>query len=255
MIAGGTFVSRIEKTDNPPAHIAVTDTTAVTDTAGSASDSSSRASSSLSTMTRAALAAFKGVVGPLSRNDALEKAFRGYYAFKSAHPDEVRKPYLYFVDFGLPSTTPRGYVFDMSSMRLVEGPFAVAHGRGSAANRTGIPTYFSNAARSMATSLGLYVAKATYAFHGSSGGGGYNSTGLRLAGMSEGFNDNAMSRGVVAHGAPYVTDTKAGRSEGCPAMEPSRAKRLLPKLANGGVVLLFAPNEKWLDKDPWVNAN
>ena len=71
-------------------------------------------------------------------------------------------------------------------------------------------------------------------------------------GVSRGFNDNAFTRGVVAHGAPYVTPNKAGRSEGCPAMEPTRAERLLPELANGAMVFLFAPDQKWMAADPWV---
>jgi hypothetical protein len=71
-------------------------------------------------------------------------------------------------------------------------------------------------------------------------------------GVSEGFNDNAFARRVVAHGAPYVTPTKAGRSEGCPAMEPARAQRLLPKLADGGMVFLFAPDQNWMSRDPWL---
>ena len=70
--------------------------------------------------------------------------------------------------------------------------------------------------------------------------------------MSRGFNDNALARGVVAHGAPYVTATGSGRSEGCPAMESQRAERLLPKLAEGGMVFLFAPDADWLTRDPWV---
>jgi hypothetical protein len=37
-------------------------------------------------------------------------------------------------------------------------------------------------------------------------------------------------------------------------MEPSRAKRLLPELSDGGMVFLFAPDQKWLDRDPWVAA-
>jgi hypothetical protein len=73
--------------------------------------------------------------------------------------------------------------------------------------------------------------------------------------VSDGFNDNAENRRVVAHGAPYVTPTKAGRSEGCPAMEPARAKRLLPEIANGAMVFLFAPNENWIENDPWINAS
>jgi len=78
---------------------------------------------------------------------------------------------------------------------------------------------------------------------------------MRLDGVSTGFNDAAFARGVVAHGAPYVTPTRAGRSEGCPAMEPQRAAELLPKLANGSLVFLYAPNSKWLAGDPWVTAN
>lgn len=210
------------------------------------------ASADLAQVTSAALAAISGAVRPLSRPNALADAFHGYFAFRSAHPDEVRKPFLYFVDYGLPATEPRGYVFDMDSLRIVDGPFTVAHGRGSAADKAGVPTRFSNASGSNATSLGLYVAKTLYDFHGKSAGRSYSSLGLRLMGVSEGFNDNAFSRGVVAHGAPYVTPSKAGRSEGCPAMEPSRAERLLPKLADGGMVFLFAPDQHWLSSDPWV---
>jgi L,D-transpeptidase catalytic domain len=202
-----------------------------------------------------ALGAFQNIVRPLSDSRALSDAFRSYFAYKSAHPDQVRKPLLYFVDYGLPSTTPRGYVFDMESLKIMDGPFMVAHGRGSSANQYGIPTHFSNASGSNATSLGLYLAQETYAFHGRTGGKSYGSIGLRLEGVSEGYNDNARARKVVAHGAPYVTSTRAGRSEGCPAMEPSRAQRLLPILSNGAMVFLFAPNEEWMARDPWVTAN
>ncbi|MFN2601382.1 MAG: murein L,D-transpeptidase catalytic domain-containing protein [Gemmatimonadaceae bacterium] len=202
-----------------------------------------------------ALSAFQNVVRPLSDSHALSDAFNSYFAYKTAHPDQVRKPYLYFVDYGLPSTTARGYVFDMDSLKVVDGPFMVAHGRGSSANQYGIPTRFSNASGSNATSLGLYVAQQLYAFHGKTGGKSYGSVGLKLEGVSTGYNDNALARKVVAHGAPYVTPTKAGRSEGCPAMEPSRAQKLLPILSNGAMVFLFAPNEQWMQSDPWVTAS
>ena len=209
---------------------------------------------SVSTITRTALGALGGLVRPLSRPEALEDAFRGYFAYKAAHPADVKKPYLYFVDYGLPSTEARGYVFDMESMRIADGPFTVAHGRGSSSDQFGVPTRFSNASGSNATSLGLYVARSTYDFHGKTAGRSYSSIGLRLDGVSTGYNDNAFARRVVAHGAPYVTATKAGRSEGCPAMEPARAQRLLPKLADGGMVFLFAPNDGWMRNDPWVTA-
>lgn len=217
-----------------------------------ASDSVASATGMLSTRAKAALAALSSSVSRMSDPRALEDAFHSYFAFKSAHPDDVKKPYLYFVDYGLPSTSPRGFVFDMEALRVVDGPFTVAHGRGSATGGATIPTRFSNAIGSAATSLGLYLADATYGFVGSAGGHLYHSIGLRLDGVSDGFNDNALARKVVAHGAPYVTATKAGRSEGCPAMDQARAKRLLPKLANGGMVFLFAPDTKWLAGDPWL---
>lgn len=204
--------------------------------------------------TTAAVAAFAAAVRPLSHPKALESAFRSYFAYEAAHPDEVRKPLLYFVDYGLPSTEPRGYVFDMHSLSILEGPFAVAHGRGSSQTQYGVPSRFSNASGSAATSLGLYVAENTYAFYGHAGGQAYSSIGLRLRGVSGNFNDNAFARGVVAHGAPYVTPNRAGRSEGCPAMEQQRAQRLLPKLADGGMVFLFAPDPQWMADDPWVVA-
>ena len=203
--------------------------------------------------TNEALAAFGSAVKGLSHREALETAFRSYFAYKAAHPEKVKKPYLYFVDYGLPATEARGYVFDMQALEIVDGPFMVAHGRGSGAY--GVPKNFSNRPGSAATSLGLYLAQETYSFSGTSGGRRYSSIGLRMAGLSGDYNDNARARGVVAHGAPYVTKSRAGRSEGCPAMEQARAERLLPKLANGGMVFHFAPVEKWISTDPWVVAS
>ena len=211
-------------------------------------------SNAIASVTNAAVSALAGAVRPLGRPEALENAFHSYFAYKTAHPNEVRKPYLYFVDYGLPSTTPRGYVFDMDSLRVVDGPFTVAHGRGSSDSRSGVPTRFSNRSGSAATSLGLYVTQAIYDFRGHTGGRTYSSVGLRLKGVSSGFNDNALARGVVAHGAPYVTPKGSGRSEGCPAMEEARAERLLPKLAGGAMVFLFAPDQNWLTRDPWLSS-
>jgi hypothetical protein len=35
-------------------------------------------------------------------------------------------------------------------------------------------------------------------------------------------------------------------------MEQDRARRVLPELADGGMVFLFAPDQKWMTGDPWV---
>lgn len=205
--------------------------------------------------TDAALRALARHVSRMSHPEALRIAFDAYYRYRAANPELVRKPYLYYVDLGLSNATPRGYVFDMESMTLVEGPFNVAHGRGSSRQRNGVPTRFSNRPGSKASSLGLYLGQETYTFGGKSGGRVYRSVGLRMRGESGEFNSTALTRGIVAHGAPYVTSREAGRSEGCPALEQHRAKRLLPLIANGGVVFIFSPHDpRWLRKDPWIRA-
>ncbi len=253
VIAGSTFTHGHEETGPV--------LTAAVNFVGGNSSTAKRVASvvapgaAVTTETNSALEALGSAVGSLSHPDALKDAFRSYYAYKASHPDQSLKPYLYFVDYGQPSTAKRGFVFDMASLKIVDGPFTVAHGRGSSSSQYGVPTRFSNKSGSATTSLGLYVAKALYDFHGHSAGQTYSSIGLRLQGVSSGFNDKAFDRGVVAHGAPYVTSTKAGRSEGCPAMEPARAKVLLPKLAEGGMVFLFAPDAKWMQNDPWISAD
>ena len=199
-----------------------------------------------------ALARLAGRVNTRDR-DALRMAFRAYYAYKAAHPEHVRKPYLYFVDYGLDAETPRGYVFDMRELKIVSGPFLVAHGRGSAA-RGGVPRRFSNRHGSQATSLGLFLAQETYRFSGHANGRVYNSIGLRLRGLSGRFNARARERGVVVHGAPYVTSDGAGRSLGCPAVSPARARTLIPRIRDGGLVFLYSPHDRtWKSEDPWAN--
>jgi hypothetical protein len=199
------------------------------------------------------VAALADRVPRLSHPEALRQAFQAYHNYRAAHPLRVTKPYLYFVDFGLDSATPRGYVFDMDALTVLEGPFTVAHGRGSASGAD-VPTRFSNVRGSNATSLGLYLAQETYAFRGRSSGRSYSSVGLRLQGVSGRFNNAARARGIVVHGAPYVSPSSAGRSEGCPAMTEALARKLLPRLANGGMVFHYSPLDvAWLNEDPWIN--
>ena len=202
-----------------------------------------------------ALEALAPHVRKQSHPEALRTAINAYFAFAAAHPDQVRNPYFFYVDYGLDNRTARGYVFDMKAMKLVEGPFTVAHGSGSSVRRNTVPTRFSNKPGSYRSSLGLYVAQETYTFRGRASGRRYSSIGLRMNGVSGSFNDAARRRGIVSHGAPYVTARDAGRSQGCPAMEEDRAQRLLPRIANGGLVFLYSPRDKrWLSEGPWVRA-
>jgi hypothetical protein len=234
---------------------AVSATAAATATTATASTTAAAKTAFRRSQVEAALDALESQVVQQSGDGAVRSAFQAYFNFQAAHPDEVRNPYLYYVDYGLDNRTPRGYVFDMEKLTPVDGPFVVAHGRGSSTAKNAVPTRFSNSEGSATTSLGLFVTQEMYGFSGHTGGKLYNSVGLRLEGVSGKFNDAARERRVVVHGAPYVTPNGAGRSEGCPAMELSRAKKLIPMIANGGMVFLYSPADKeWTSEDPWSTA-
>src|SRR5687768_16544273 len=46
---------------------------------------------------------------------ALRSAITAYFNFKASHPEKIKKPYLYYIDYGLSSRAPRGYVFNMET--------------------------------------------------------------------------------------------------------------------------------------------
>jgi hypothetical protein len=104
----------------------------------------------------------------------------------------TRKNLLTVIDYSLPSSQPRLWVFDLEAKKLLFREL-VAHGKNSGGDK---PSFFSNASGSLATSLGLFVTGGTYV-----GSNGYS---LRLKGLEEGVNDMAFDRAIVMHGAPYV---------------------------------------------------
>jgi hypothetical protein len=66
--------------------------------------------------------------------------------------------------------------------------------------------------------------------------------GLRMEGLSPGVNDEAMSSGVVMHGAWY-NDVSAtmGRSYGCPAFESDVAPSVLNTIRGGSLYYSYTP--------------
>lgn len=109
----------------------------------------------------------------------------------------------------------------------------VAHGRGSDPSRTGWLERFSNEPRSDATSAGAYRTDSFYlGAHGHS---------LRLEGLDP-TNSNAISRGIVVHGAWYVSKEMIGfsgmlgRSQGCFAVADSSLPEIMAQLAPGRLI-------------------
>ncbi len=166
---------------------------------------------------------------------------RALTAVACAPDPEVREArVLAVIDYSLPSTTPRLWVFDRDEPRLLFHAL-VAHGSGSGANYA---TRFSNRHGTRQSSLGLFLAGGTY--HGRNG---YS---LHLDGLDPGVNDRARARAIVMHGAWYVNAAFAkrhgrlGRSWGCPALERSVAPLVIDTLKGGGVLYVSAEEPEWL---------
>lgn len=144
---------------------------------------------------------------------------------------------LSIVDLSLPSSKKRLFVIDLNTCQLIFNTY-VSHGKNSGKE---MATRFSNNPRSCESSLGFYVTGDTYRGHH-----GYS---LKLKGEEEGINDNAFSRGIVIHSAPYVNDRIAksqgfiGRSEGCPAIPKNLHKKIIEKIKNGTCLFLYSPDK------------
>lgn len=149
---------------------------------------------------------------------------------------EVTHPVLSVIDYGLPSTAKRLWVFDIASGRLIHNEL-VAHGRNSGED---VALAFSNEEGSFMTSLGAFVTGAAY--------DGKNGYSLRLRGTEPTLNDRAEARAIVLHGAPYVDETFAqehgrlGRSHGCPAVRLEVARELIDEIKDGSVIYAWHPS-------------
>lgn len=154
---------------------------------------------------------------------------------------------LTIIDYSLPSTEPRLWVFDLASRQLLLEEL-VAHGRNSGDNET---TRFSNQPGSLQSSLGLFVTAEPYV--------GRNGYSLRLLGLEPGINDRALERAIVVHGAPYVSlDTarqlgRLGRSWGCPAVALGVARRLIDAIKGGSTLFAYYPDGNWLARSRFLS--
>ncbi|WP_322614063.1 murein L,D-transpeptidase catalytic domain family protein [Pseudomonas sp. BIC9C] len=155
---------------------------------------------------------------------------------------------LAVIDYSLPSTEQRLWVFDLKRRKLLFHEL-VAHGRNSGENKA---TLFSNRNESHATSLGLFRTQESYL--------GQNGYSLRMEGLEPGFNDNAYDRAIVIHGAPYVSPVLArangriGRSLGCPAVRPAIAHRLIDSMKDGQLLFSYYPDQRWLKSSSYINC-
>jgi hypothetical protein len=151
---------------------------------------------------------------------------------------------LSVIDYSLPSTTPRLWVFDLAKRSLLFHVL-VAHGQNTGGQYA---RHFSNREGSHMSSLGTFVTDGTYV--------GHNGYSLRLKGLDGGFNDRAEERAIVIHGARYVSRKFAsavgriGRSWGCPAVRPAVAKPLINTIRKQSMVFAYYPDKDFLRSAP-----
>ena len=157
-------------------------------------------------------------------------------------------PTLTLIDYSLPSTTPRLWVFDTHTGKILFNEL-VAHGRNTGDN---MAVRFSDAMESRESSIGLFRKADTYV--------GHNGYSLRLDGLEPGFNAHARERAIVMHGAPYVNGDVAkangrlGRSWGCPALREAVARQVIDTVRGGGVIFSYYPDATWLKTSRFLNC-
>ena len=173
------------------------------------------------------------------------KAYEGYSALENQ--GKVKNNILTIVDFSFSSTKERMWVIDMENKKVVLQTL-VSHGMNSG---TEYAKSFSNQNESFKSSLGFFITGETY--------NGKHGISLKLDGQEYGLNDNARERAVVVHGADYVSKKLAnrqgyiGRSQGCPAVAPEVAKKLINTIKNKSVLYIYHPTRKYVNKSRLVS--
>ncbi|MEO6851197.1 MAG: murein L,D-transpeptidase catalytic domain family protein [Mucilaginibacter sp.] len=180
-----------------------------------------------------------------------QKAVTGYFNLKASAKVSQYSSVITVIDLAKSSCTKRMWIIDMVNKNLILNTW-VAHGNGSGDI---IPDHFSNENYSHASSLGFYVTDNVY--------NGKHGRSLRLDGLDSGFNDNAFIRGIVIHAAPYVSSYvinlkgRIGRSEGCPAISPKVARKVINTIKGKTVIFISGNDDSYSSKylDERIAAN
>lgn len=156
---------------------------------------------------------------------------------------------LSIIDFSLPATEKRLWVVNLKNQKVLFNSL-VAHGQGSGGM---MAKKFSNQPNSHASSIGLYLTGNPYM-----GQYGYS---LRLFGLESGFNDQARLRGVVVHGASYVSENyvanlgQIGLTWGCPAVPQKLATPIINTIKGGNLIFAYYPQKSWLKQSKFLHCS
>ncbi len=179
--------------------------------------------------------------------NAFTLAVNGFEKLKAK--GEIKRDIISICDFTQSSVNKRLYVIDLASGTLLFNTL-VAHGKNTGEE---FARFFSNTPSSNQSSLGFYRTAETYQ--------GAHGLSLRLQGEEPGFNNNAEGRGIVVHGADYVSDNFAsrcgcnrlGRSFGCPAVPMEQHEEIINAIKGGSCLFVYYPDKSYLNASRLIN--
>ncbi|GGE96972.1 murein L,D-transpeptidase catalytic domain family protein [Flavobacterium limi] len=165
------------------------------------------------------------------------EALKGFYLLKEK--GAIQKDILTLIDFSLSSNLKRLWVIDLTSNTILFQSL-VAHGRNTGEE---FASAFSNINSSFKSSLGFYATGEIYQ--------GKHGASLRLDGLERGINDKARERGVVMHGADYVSESfirahkRLGRSQGCPAVPVELTDDIIQAIKGKSCLYIYHPSRSF----------
>lgn len=179
--------------------------------------------------------------------DVINKAVMSLHCAKKYHIEH--RPILTVIDYSLPSSRKRLWVFDLEQGKLLYHTY-VGHGIASGSLLT---NHFSNRNNSKATSMGVYLTEKAYF--------GREGMSMRLTGIDSKFNNNAANRYIVMHGGWYMDPKfieqygRSGRSWGCPALPKELTKPIIDTIKDNSFMVMYYPSKRWFAESKFLNCD
>jgi hypothetical protein len=176
--------------------------------------------------------------------DVFKTALKGFHKLE-AEKKLPNSGIITIIDFSQSSNRKRLYTIDLKNRKLLFNTY-VAHGRNTGDE---FARNFSNDTGSLKSSLGFYIT--ANVSKGSKVG-----PSLIINGLEKGFNDKAIAREIIMHGADYATESfirkngRLGRSFGCPAVPPDMIKPITETIKDGTCLFIYSPDNNYLCKSP-----
>lgn len=180
-------------------------------------------------------------------SEAYQLALKGFDKLKT-EGRLLNTSILTIIDFSQSSTKKRLYVIDLVKKVLLYNTY-VAHGRNTGEEYA---VKFSNESGTFKSSLGFYITKNMAI-------GSKVGLSLILQGIEKGFNDKALQREIIIHGADYATEKfiqkngRLGRSLGCPSLPPDQIKPVAETIKEGSCLFIYQHDDEYIRKSVVLN--